>query len=108
MVSDLALSWYEAKQYCEDVGAHLIVLDSEKKNKGSFNEFYVGASDLAVEGKWEWIVPGASNYFNFHETQPNNYHIKYPTFTADCADIHTDGTLFDDYCGQKQAFICEI
>lgn len=77
-------------------------------DKGSFNEFYVGASDLAVEGKWEWIVPGASNYFNFHETQPNNYHIKYPTFTADCADIHTDGTLFDDYCGQKQAFICEI
>ncbi|CAC5407347.1 unnamed protein product [Mytilus coruscus] len=119
MVSELALSWYEAKQYCEDVGGHLIVLDSEKKNnstrefiktyyKGSFNGFYVGASDLAIEGKWEWIIPSAANYFNFYGNQPNNVHIKNPTFPADCAAVHTDGTLFDDYCGQKQAFICEI
>ncbi|CAC5407348.1 unnamed protein product [Mytilus coruscus] len=124
LVSDLELSWYEAKQYCEDQGGHLIVLDSEKKYNDTVDFIYtyyasisrkylVGASDLAKEIQWKWMTSSGVNYFNFGDDQPNNVDVQFMDHPANCAALSsvppwTDGHLYDEYCSQKMRFICEM
>jgi Lectin C-type domain len=55
-------SWHVAKQRCEEMGGHLIVIDSSAE--GAFFESlctttdwtWAGASDEETEGKWVWVT----------------------------------------------------
>lgn len=78
-------------------------------------QFFVGASDLEIEGVWKWITPSSMNYFNFKTPfQPDNDDDKFKSFPANCAVLYSQGTfrrkglLVDVYCDQEKSFICEI
>ncbi|XP_063408662.1 C-type lectin domain family 4 member E-like [Mytilus trossulus] len=105
MISEIKLSWYDAERYCEDKGGHLIVLDTETKHNSSLNfiynfyngseyQFFVGASDLEIEGVWKWITPSSMNYFNFKTPfQPDNDDDKFTSLPANCAVLSSQGTF---------------
>lgn len=58
-------SWNESKQQCMDLGAHLVIIDSEEEQEfihALINQPYIydkrawiGLSDLETEGTWKWV-----------------------------------------------------
>ena len=74
-------------------------------------EFFVGASDLELEGNWQWIIPNSNNYFNFKAGNPDNQDPNHGGIqSADCGSITMkfDGKMRDEYCQQNKLFICEM
>ena len=77
---DKAISWHEAKLYCESIGGHLVTITSSGENdlvtalmyKGDKNDYYIGAQDSESEGKWEWITGERWSYSNWGKGEPNN------------------------------------
>lgn len=59
-------TWHVAKRRCEEMGGHLVVLDSNEEtdfilslmNK-SADEAWIGATDEEKEGEWKWITDQA-------------------------------------------------
>ncbi|RMD66304.1 hypothetical protein D6817_04370, partial [Candidatus Pacearchaeota archaeon] len=62
-----SISWSSAKTQCESQAGHLVVITSTEENNfvwglASRNEFptwtvaWIGATDSAHEGKWEWVT----------------------------------------------------
>ncbi|KAK3094973.1 hypothetical protein FSP39_008539 [Pinctada imbricata] len=67
--------------------------------------FWIGASDMAVEGEWLWL-PGATrtDYTNWAPGEPDNFKNQ-----DHCAviDAHKNYQWEDDNCVEKRNFICE-
>jgi hypothetical protein len=81
---DTALTWHEAKSYCEDRSQYLVTVTSSDENDFVFNHMYtepnneniwgwLGATDEANEGEWKWVTGEPWNYTNWASTEPNNY-----------------------------------
>ena len=107
-----ALSWAEAKEYCESVGGYLATLTSkaesdfaysllrEKGRKaGSF-----GLSNVRDQDQWEWVTGEAFSYSNWAEGEPNNTNgfQHYGAFNKDFA-----GDQWHDAASHCDTFICE-
>lgn len=107
-----ALSWAEAKEYCESVGGYLATLTSreesdfvysllrEKGRKaGSF-----GLSNVRDQDKWEWVTGEAFSFSNWAEGEPNNANgfQHYGAFNKEYA-----GDQWDDAASHCDTFICE-
>merc|ERR1719334_2379709 len=62
LLSPTKLNWFQAQQFCEDKGGYLaeILSQSEQTNLeallniGKYNNYWIGLSDLAQEGKFQW------------------------------------------------------
>lgn len=103
-------SWKEAKITCEQFGGHLVTI--EDKAEDNFIESFIqdrntytwmGASDLAEEGKWLWVtdIPfNTSLYLNWRRPGPNNKN------NEDCMDWSFSGWN-DNTCSRKLNFVCE-
>ncbi|MEM8939460.1 MAG: acyltransferase family protein [Bacteroidota bacterium] len=76
---DDGILWSEAKNQCETLGAHLVIINSLEENEflstiGTGNGFYhLGATDSDNEGEWKWIDGTALDYANWSLDEPNNY-----------------------------------
>lgn len=71
----------DAKKYCEDLGGHLVTINS--KNENDFickmlenyeeSEYIIGITDLDKEGDWStWITGEKVTYTNWGTNEPDN------------------------------------
>lgn len=121
-----ALSWHDAKKKCEDLDGHLVIVNDEKENavvaellgrngmpvdalrNGDWTGVWVGATDEAKEGVWQWIDGSPLGYVNWQIDplkQPNGG----PGAHYAAIQIHYGGTWDDRPTGDRfvVAFICE-
>ncbi|HUQ69941.1 MAG TPA: family 16 glycoside hydrolase, partial [Planctomycetaceae bacterium] len=85
------LSWTEAKKRCEALGGHLPTIADEFENRfvqktaqaafpadetGPLKSIWLGASDAAKEGDWQWSNGEEMTYKNWFGQQPNNGGLK--------------------------------
>ncbi|MCD7758001.1 MAG: ABC transporter substrate-binding protein [Clostridiales bacterium] len=111
-------SWDAVEAFCEEMGGHLAVIDSQEENDALYQYVldsgltlaFFGYSDQDEEGNWQWVA-GDSSYTNWLEGQPNNGAANsngsaenYAEFSKDAAD----GTWNDAPFGANTYhFICE-
>ena len=73
-------TWHQAEEYCEKNGGHLATITSEQEQKfvadlvsaGDKNLYWLGGSDIDLDGNWEWITnePWTCSYWT--EGNPDN------------------------------------
>jgi parallel beta-helix repeat protein len=78
LFSMLPMNWRDAKRYCESVGGHLVTITSSAEDywiretfPPSWN-FWLGGTDEAIEGQWQWITDEEWQYSQWDHTQPDN------------------------------------
>ena len=110
------MSWIDAAQACEIIGAHLVSLESmsDEDELGAFIPdaatvtLWTGLTDQWSEGTFVWYegpdmfrIPG---YTNWAELQPDNS----PGEAGDCAFWSgADDAWFDDDCQELRTYVCE-
>ncbi|KAL9883849.1 lectin subunit alpha-like [Glossina fuscipes fuscipes] len=107
-------NWFEAWNECASKNMSLITLDSEEKEKmlirllreiNATRNLWLGANDLAEEGKFMWASTGtAFDYSNWYMNNPDNYQNK-----EHCVHIieQSDFEWNDNDCKVKMGIICE-
>lgn len=81
-IFDIAMTWTEAKEYCENMGGHLVTLTSRiedqiiydfvSNSNYEFAEFWAGGSDFNSEGNWYWVTNEVWEYSNWGKGEPDN------------------------------------
>ncbi|HVX60946.1 MAG TPA: family 16 glycoside hydrolase, partial [Pirellulales bacterium] len=116
------LTWDEARTQCNQMGGRLVVIKSQAENsfvtqlasEAKVDGVWLGATDRAKEGQWEW-GDGASVQYNCWDTgQPNNmrrvehYAVLLVRKAGKWWDYPNDPTEHLDITGPaKPGFICE-
>ena len=78
---DTSLTWSDAKAACEGLGAHLATITSQAENDWVVYHMtadadlsvWIGGTDQAQDGVWEWVTGEPWNYTNWHPDEPNNF-----------------------------------
>lgn len=71
-------SWHEAKKICEDLGGHLVCINSAEEQKfvssllNPGTSYWTGGTDESSEGKWRWLDGEDFNYVAWAYPQPDN------------------------------------
>uniref|UniRef100_A0A3Q3WYK3 C-type lectin domain-containing protein n=1 Tax=Mola mola TaxID=94237 RepID=A0A3Q3WYK3_MOLML len=102
--SKTALSWDEARDWCNGHESHLVILTTDEEwdfvssHAVSFGAFYwVGLTDERT-GKWEWVnqTPYVMNRRRWKPGQPDSWTGHgFGLGDEDCAHLHNDGRLND-------------
>uniref|UniRef100_A0A8C1ZBL3 C-type lectin domain-containing protein n=2 Tax=Cyprinus carpio TaxID=7962 RepID=A0A8C1ZBL3_CYPCA len=107
-ISSEKKSWTESRRYCRERAADLIIINNTEEQEfvknisGGSGYFWIGLTDIEVEGRWKW-VDGSTLTSGFWESgQPNNYQGK----EEDCALNHSPGWA-DFPCDDMYKWICE-
>ena len=104
------LSWSLARKECTDRGAHLAVVTSLEEAEfitslcdGRY--MYLGATDEANEGTWNWIDGTEWDFAYWLEGQPNDYsgHENYLATYDDGEWVDAEGSGF----WMPTGYICE-
>lgn len=82
-IYDQSMSWIEAKRYCEELGGHLVTINSQNEQdfinniitEGSKNLYWIGAT--CTSGSWQWITDETFDYTNWDIGEPNSINEKY-------------------------------
>lgn len=129
-VYDTPMTWNEAKAYCESLDGHLVTITSGAEQEfvetlianGKKKSYWLGGTDAANEGTWEWITGEKFDYTNWREFMPDNwqnedYLMMYkemdPSYTGETFgrwnDLKSDGTCPGNSYFSKDifGFICE-
>lgn len=129
-VYDTPMTWDEAKAYCESLDGHLVTITSGAEQEfveslianGKKKSYWLGGTDIANEGTWEWITGEKFDYTNWREFMPDNwqnedYLMMYkemdPSYTGETFgrwnDLKSDGTCPGNSYFSKDifGFICE-
>jgi hypothetical protein len=77
---DTAMSWKNAKVFCESNGAHLATVTSQGEHDFVVNNFvsssvpviWLGGTDEAKEGSWQWVTGEPWVYTNWSSINPDN------------------------------------
>jgi hypothetical protein len=100
-----AVTWESAGQACAQHGAHLAVIDDAGENahvRGLLDgNFWIGLSDLEVEGDFRWVTGAPLDYTNWASGEPNNW------WGEDCVEVRGNGQWNDENCGRSRPFVCE-
>ena len=76
-----AMTWEQAKAFCEKQGGHLVTITSETEQKivesvvraeGQKNNYWIGANREG-NGAYTWVTGEASKYENWALGEPNNF-----------------------------------
>lgn len=110
--SDIVASWEEAKQYCEQLGGHLAVINDVDENaflysymlNCGYESAYFGFIDENQDGNWKWVDGTTGNYTNWAGGEPSSLSEPYGMYYYKFTDgAWNDGRWGDD----TTAFICE-
>ena len=124
------MTWTEAKEYCENLGGHLVTITDENEQivieklfyeKGTKNNYWLGGFKDDNDN-WKWTTGEKIFYQNWGYEQPDNftgeenslmiYKNKNPLSPAQPRqwnDVNSDGTCNDEtFFGKENfGFICE-
>ncbi|MEO1622807.1 MAG: LamG-like jellyroll fold domain-containing protein, partial [Cyanobacteria bacterium J06632_3] len=111
LLTDPAMSWIEAQAYAESLGGNLVTINNAEEEEwlqdtfGISQGFWIGFTDQAVEGEWQWISGETVTYTNWNPGQPNN-----SGGDQDYARMnHPTNNLWDDESNTRQLYgIVEI
>ena len=72
------VTWYDAKAICENMGGHLATISGSGENNFVYSlaqgqMAWLGATDAAQEGSWQWITGESYSYSNWSSGNPDNY-----------------------------------
>lgn len=75
------MTWKEAQEFCEKAGGHLATVTSYRESavirqlleNGAWGEYWLGATDEAWEGKWNWVTGEDFAWTDWNSGQPDNY-----------------------------------
>lgn len=111
---NISASWRQAYRFCEQKGGHLATVTSKSENDfirsmannaSLTNYIWLGGTDMANEGKWEWVTDEAFSYTNWNTNQPDNY-----GYCEHYLHMYEDGK-WNDYTNSagnsKTIFVCE-
>ncbi|TFJ98268.1 NACHT, LRR and PYD domains-containing protein 3-like [Platysternon megacephalum] len=105
--SESTKTWREAKQFCLDNGAQLVIINTNAeqvflvKNRPKSRVYWLGLSDQKVENQWLW-VDGSPLKLSFWSTgEPND------SSDEDCGTMAIDGRWNDINCYMTDYWICE-
>ena len=106
---DLNYKWTEAKEYCEEIGGHLVTITSKEEDTAIYNwliskgyyTVFLGAS--CESGVWEWVNGEPFEYQNWHEYEPSGGGEKYLEYYS----AFTGGT-WNDTTNNSAPFVCEF
>ena len=69
-----AKTWTDAKTFAENHGGHLVTITSEAENQflvDNGNTYsWIGFTDEAEEGNWQWVTRETVSYTNWGRQQP--------------------------------------
>lgn len=118
---ELAMTWNDARDYCEQLGGHLATITSEEEQNtvgalvclGGKNAYWLGANRLS--GAWEWITGEPMAYTHWHVGQPDGSGDYMDMFSAQTPDW--DSSFWDDtgaagdttggFTSEVIGFVCE-
>lgn len=118
---ELAMTWNDARDYCEQLGGHLATITSEEEQNtvgalvclGGKNAYWLGANRLS--GAWEWITGEPMAYTHWHVGQPDGSGDYMDMFSAQTPDW--DSGFWDDtgaagdttggFTSEVIGFVCE-
>jgi len=108
------MGWNGARDYCRRMKGDLVTITSEQENQFVYSlnaNSWIGLSDTAQEGNWEWVTGEPLDYVNWAESEPNN--------CTDCKDIHVEEgedyahfnqyppDQWNDWPPEISSFVCE-
>ena len=109
------MNWESAKEYCQDLGAKLVEIDSARENRAIINEikrrgfawqkkqFWLGLTDRRMEGQWvHESTRREPGFENWDIWQPDNGGWPFATLGEDCAYIMTNAKWNDWNCKSSQ------
>jgi hypothetical protein len=99
----MARTWQAAEDDCRAIGAHLLVIGDGDENGEMdlrFGPIWIGYSDLAAEGKFEWVDGSPATYHRFGAAPPANDGL-------DCAVLQDFGGWANVACGESRPYVCE-
>ncbi|XP_040550435.1 uncharacterized protein CLEC17A [Gallus gallus] len=102
------MSWREAKEICDDRGAHLVIINSEQEQaflKNSINSsktYWLGVTDEQQEGTWLWTNGDAVSISYWMAWQENKDQDQ-----KDCGAMVSNGMWADERCSHLHHWICE-
>jgi hypothetical protein len=101
--------WESAMATCAAEGAHLVTVGSADETAMlaphlGLEEWWMGASDAAVEGEWLWYDGAPMTYTNWRTGEPNNAGVA----GEDCGILegHNAGLWDDRACDSSFPFFC--
>ncbi|XP_052425433.1 CD209 antigen-like protein C isoform X2 [Carassius gibelio] len=99
-------NWDESRRYCRERGTDLIIINNGQehdfvKNICGSDHFWIGLTDVEVEGRWKWVDGSTLTYRFWASGEPNNYQ-----GNEDCAVIDSS-EWFDTKCDNRAKWICE-
>ena len=108
-----ASTWYEAKKLSENLGGHLVTINSAEEDAFVFslaerNPVWIGLTDRDSEGTWTWVTGEPLNYTNWYPGQPDKScsdqegEESYVNYTA-----AKTGQWNDDSSFRLNGFVCE-
>ena len=107
------VTWYYAKEFCEAQGGHLVTISDSSENQFVWSicnstRAWIGGTDRASEGTWEWVTGESFAYENWDSGEPNNS----ASAVGDENFLQYSGALngqWNDASGfGKLPFVCEI
>jgi len=105
---DVWLSWRQARVYCKNLGGHLVTIGSASENAFVENladpiddDVWIGLTDEANEGQWEWVTGERVMFVNWEDNKPD------VGAEEDYVEMHRDGTWNDLPVTSSMYFVCE-
>ncbi|XP_062971835.1 C-type lectin domain family 4 member E [Cynocephalus volans] len=109
------LTWASSLRNCSDMGAHLVVINTQEEQEFLFHkkprkrEFYIGLTDQVSERQWQWVDGTPFTYtLSFWDAgEPNNL-----ATVEDCATIRDSSNPRQNWndvpCFFNMFWICEM
>jgi len=103
-VIDTPMSWTEAKEYCEEIGGHLVTINdadecsfvsSLTSQNGARRMYWTGGFRENASSKWQWITGEQFSYTNWDVGEPNHNTEHYIHFYGD--NSIRDAGLWNNY-----------
>jgi type II secretory pathway pseudopilin PulG len=76
-LSNDLVTWDQANAIAQSQGGHLVTFSSAAENTFVSNQFpqtsWIGLTDSATEGVWQWVTGEPFNFNNWSPSEPNDY-----------------------------------
>ncbi|KAL3836968.1 hypothetical protein ACJMK2_022370, partial [Sinanodonta woodiana] len=112
--TNIKLSWFDANNYCRNLGAELVSLHSRQEENFAFTYFmfgfsytgsyWIGFNDFDQEHGHRWSDGSLVDYTNWNRGEPND-----ATGDDDCVEYNVNMRNWNDNnCYIAKGFVCKI